>query len=47
MEDKDRFIKFITEKCPGAKPLFIAIRGSHAYGTNIPESDIDYSGVYI
>jgi uncharacterized protein len=47
MEDKEYFIKIIDEKCPGAKPLFIAIRGSHAYGTNIPESDIDYSGVYI
>lgn len=41
------FIKFIEEKCPGAKPLFMVIRGSQAYGTNLPTSDIDYAGVFI
>jgi predicted nucleotidyltransferase len=44
---KDQFIQFIEDKCPGAQPLFIAIRGSQAYGTQLPTSDIDYAGVYI
>lgn len=44
---KENFIQFIEEKCPGAKPLLIVIRGSQAYGTNLPTSDIDYAGVYI
>ena len=43
----DFFEKFIEEKCTNAKPLLIVIRGSHAYGTSIPTSDIDYAGVYI
>jgi hypothetical protein len=43
----EEFKKFIEEKCPGAQPLFIAIRGSQAYGTQLPTSDIDYAGVYI
>ncbi len=37
----------INEKCPGAKPLLLVIRGSHAYGTNVETSDIDYAGVFI
>lgn len=37
----------IQQKLPGAKPLLIAIRGSHAYGTALPTSDTDYAGVYI
>ena len=41
------FIHFIKEKCEGAEPLLIVIRGSQAYGTNLPTSDIDYAGVYI
>jgi predicted nucleotidyltransferase len=44
---KDYFLKFIEEKCPGAQPLLIVIRGSQAYGTNLPTSDTDYAGVYI
>lgn len=44
---KENFIRFIEEKCPGAKPLLIVIRGSQAYGTNLPTSDTDYAGVYI
>lgn len=36
----------IEEKSPGAVPLFLAVRGSHAYGTNIEGSDIDYTGVF-
>ena len=43
----EEFKNFIEEKCPGAQPLFIAIRGSQAYGTQLPTSDIDYAGVYI
>ena len=41
------FIHFIKEKCEGAQPLLIVIRGSQAYGTNLPTSDIDFAGVYI
>lgn len=44
---KEQLIKLIEEKSPGAKPLYLVIRGSHAYGTNIPTSDIDYSGVFV
>jgi hypothetical protein len=44
---QEGFIHFIKQKCEGAEPLFIAIRGSQAYGTATPTSDIDYAGVYI
>lgn len=44
---KKQFEDFIEEKCPGAKPLLIVIRGSQAYGTATPTSDTDYAGVYI
>ena len=44
---KEFLEKLIQEKCPDAKPLFLMIRGSQAYGTALPTSDIDYSGVYI
>jgi predicted nucleotidyltransferase len=44
---KKQFEGFIEEKCPGAKPLLIVIRGSQAYGTATPTSDTDYAGVYI
>ena len=46
-ELKKQFENFIEEKCPGAKPLLIVIRGSQAYGTATPTSDTDYAGVYI
>lgn len=44
---KEELIKLIEEKSPGAKPLYLVIRGSHAYGTNIETSDTDYSGIFI
>lgn len=44
---KEDLLKIIQEKSPGAKPLYLVVRGSHAYGTNIPTSDIDYAGVFI
>lgn len=44
---KEELLKLIEEKSPGAKPLYLVIRGSHAYGTNIETSDVDYSGVFI
>jgi predicted nucleotidyltransferase len=44
---KQTLIDFIKEKSPNAKPLYLVIRGSHAYGTNIETSDTDYSGVFI
>jgi hypothetical protein len=43
----DNLIDLIESKSPGSIPLYLVIRGSHAYGTNIPTSDIDYSGVFI
>ena len=44
---KENLIKFIQEKSPNSIPLLIVIRGSQAYGTNLPTSDIDYSGVFV
>ena len=44
---KEELFKFIEDKSPGAKPLLLVIRGSHAYGTNIETSDTDYAGVFI
>jgi len=31
----------------GYKPIYEVVMGSHAYGTNTPESDVDIKGVYI
>lgn len=44
---KTELLEMISKECPGATPLYLVIRGSHSYGTNIPESDIDYGGVFI
>lgn len=44
---KENLIQFIKEKSPNAIPLFLVIRGSHAYGTNIETSDTDYSGIFV
>lgn len=44
---KEELLNLIQEKSPGAKPLLLVIRGSHAYGTNIETSDTDFSGVFI
>lgn len=44
---KEELIKLIEQKSPGAKPLYLVIRGSHAYGTNVETSDTDYAGVFI
>lgn len=44
---KEQLLKLIEEKSPGARPLYLVIRGSHAYGTNVPTSDTDYAGVFI
>ena len=44
---KDQLLKLIEEKSSGAKPLYLVIRGSHAYGTNVETSDTDYAGVFI
>lgn len=44
---KENLFKFIQEKSPNAIPLLIVIRGSQAYGTNLPTSDTDYSGVFV
>ena len=41
------FLDLIESKSPGAQPLLIVKRGSQAYGTASPTSDIDYAGVYI
>jgi len=44
---KEDLLKLINEKSPNSKPLFLVIRGSHAYGTNVETSDTDYAGVFI
>ena len=44
---KEDLIKLIEQKSPGAKPLYLVIRGSHAYGTNVETSDTDYAGVFV
>jgi predicted nucleotidyltransferase len=44
---KQELINLIESRSPGAKPLYLVIRGSHAYGTNIETSDTDYAGVFI
>jgi predicted nucleotidyltransferase len=44
---KKDLLKLINEKSPNSKPLFLVIRGSHAYGTNVETSDTDYAGVFI
>ena len=44
---KNELIQLIESKSPGSIPLYLVIRGSHAYGTNLPTSDIDYSGVFV
>lgn len=44
---KEELLGLIEEKSPGSKPLYLVIRGSHAYGTNIETSDTDYSGIFI
>jgi predicted nucleotidyltransferase len=43
----EELLKLINEKSPGSKPLYLVVRGSHAYGTNIETSDTDYSGIFI
>jgi len=42
----DLLFNLIKDKSPGSIPLFLAVRGSHAYGTNVEGSDIDYTGVF-
>jgi predicted nucleotidyltransferase len=44
---KEQLSQLINERSPGSKPIFLVIRGSHAYGTNIETSDTDYAGVFI
>lgn len=44
---KNELFNIIESKSPGAEPLFLVLRGSHAYGTNVETSDMDYSGVFI
>lgn len=44
---KEELLNLIEKRSPGAIPLFLAIRGSHAYGTNIETSDTDFAGVFI
>ncbi len=44
---KEELLNLIESKAPGSKPLYLVVRGSHSYGTNIETSDVDYSGVFI
>jgi hypothetical protein len=44
---REELEKLIQDKSPGAKPILLVVRGSHAYGTNVETSDTDYAGVFI
>jgi len=44
---KEDLLNLINKKSPNSQPLFLVIRGSHAYGTNVETSDTDYAGVFI
>ena len=44
---KEDLFNLIQSKAPGSIPLYLVVRGSHAYGTNLPTSDTDYAGVFI
>ena len=44
---KQELFNLIESKSPGARPLYLVVRGSHAYGTNVSTSDTDYAGVFI
>jgi hypothetical protein len=44
---KEELLRLIEEKSPGAQPMYLVIRGSRAYGTNIETSDTDFAGVFI
>lgn len=44
---KNELLDLIQSKSPGSQPLLLVVRGSHAYGTNIETSDVDFGGVYI
>lgn len=46
-ENINELSQLIDKQCPGGIPLYLVIRGSHAYGTNIETSDTDYAGVFI
>lgn len=46
-EIKKKYFDLIEQKMPGAIPLLIVIVGSQAYGTNLPTSDFDMSGIFI
>jgi predicted nucleotidyltransferase len=47
MNKWSELFSLIEQKSPGAIPLYLTVRGSNAYGTNIPTSDIDFAGVFI
>ena len=47
VKDINKPLELLNKKLVNVKPLFIVVRGSHAYGTNIETSDIDYSGIYV
>ena len=44
---KEELFNLIESKAPGSIPFYLVIRGSHAYGTNLPTSDTDYAGVFV
>jgi len=42
----DNGLKLVEQKLSGKKLLFLAVSGSHVWGLERPDSDIDFRGVY-
>ncbi len=45
MANKDEVIDWIRKR--GGEPLFLGVTGSHMWGLNRPDSDLDIRGVYL
>jgi len=44
---REELSALIEEKSPGGLPLLLYVRGSQMYGTDTPDSDVDFAGVFI
>jgi len=46
-EIRKKYFDLISSKSKGSIPLFIVIVGSQSFGTNTPNSDFDFAGVFL